>query len=77
MRLRIRSSSECPSYKLFLFKEVVLLCGLSRTCRQCYTYEWDIVQPMESPLWSDQSHDAPSPIVWKDSGEGAVGLPSH
>lgn len=45
-----------------LFREVVVIGGLSRTCRQCNTYGWDVVQPMESPLWSDQCRDIPSPL---------------
>ena len=44
----VKNSSECLSLKLF--KEGVLLCGLSKTCSRCYTYEWDVVEPMESPL---------------------------
>ena len=44
----VKSDSECLCYKLF--KEVGLACGLSKTCRQCYRYEWNVVQQMESPL---------------------------
>ena len=58
MRLRIAVNASL----LKLFKEAVLLCRLSKTCRQCYTYEWGTLQPMEWPLWSDQCQDTPSPL---------------
>ena len=44
----VKNSSECLSYKLF--KEAGQVCGLSKTRRQCYIYEWNVVQQIESPL---------------------------